>query len=148
MSKSGSFGKPIFETPEGGSGTYFINKTGAASIKGYAVRVSDTTDNGVRLIAQDIPDIMGYIYDDGVADGDPVRVVTDGKTPVYYIAAVTRDYLCRGFVALDPGFVAGQMVNEPFPGTPFASDKHFYEGGHTLETTGGAGLALTEVHFN
>lgn len=144
----GNKGKTVFITPDGGTGTFFINDTGAPSVKGYAVRPSATVDKGVRLIAQNIPDIIGYIYDDGVPDGELVRVVTSGITPVYFTSAVVRDQFCRGFVAADAGFVAGQMLNEPFPTSPFASDKHFYEGGHSIETTAGPGLALVNIHFN
>lgn len=143
----GNKGKSVFITPQGGTGSFFINDTGAPSVKGYAVRPSGLVDMGVRLIAQNIPDIIGYIYDDGVADGELVRIVSRGITPVYFIGSVTRDYLCRGFVSADAGFVAGQMMNEPFPTSPFANDKHFYEGGHTMESRIGSGLALVNIHF-
>ena len=139
----------IFFTPEGGYAVRFINKTGVASVRGYLIRPSDTTDRGVRLIAQNIPDVIGVIYTGGIADGGEIWVVITGIAYVYYITDVTRDHLARGFVAADGGaFVAGQGLSEAFPSSPFANDKHFYEFGHTLEARTGEGLALTNLHFN
>jgi hypothetical protein len=42
----------------------------------------------------------------------------------------------------------GNAVAEAVPSSPFATDKHFQEIGHVLETTGGAGLALCLLHSN
>jgi hypothetical protein len=135
-------------TSDGGYAIRMINKTGAPSIKGYVVEPSPTTDKGVQLIRQDIPDPIGVFLDDGVPDGKYAWIVISGKAYVYYTSSATRGYLSRGFVAVDAGFVAGQALNEPLPASPFASDKHFYEIGHVLESRIGAGLALTDVHFN
>jgi hypothetical protein len=145
----GNGGGAIYGTKEGGLAIYMINKTGAASVKGYLVKPSDTTDNGAMLIEQNIPDVIGVIYENGIADGALMRVVVSGKAEVYFIASVVRDNLARGFVTADGGiFVAGQGMSEAIPSSPFANDKHFYEFGHTLQARTGAGLALTNLHFN
>lgn len=136
-------------TPEGGLAVRMINKTGAASVKGYLVDQSTTTDLAVQLIVKDVPDVFGAIYDSGIADGEYVWVVIAGIADVYYIGNTTRKYLCRGFLTADgAGYVAGQALAEAVPTSPFSSDKHFYEIGHVLEARTGAGLAKTMLHFN
>jgi hypothetical protein len=135
-------------TADGGIAEKYINKTGAASVKGTVVCASSGTNNGVGKIVVDIPDPIGVIYNDGVADGSEVWVVTEGKAKVYFTGSTTRKYLARGFITGDAGYVSGQAFNEALPSTPFATDKHFYEIGHVLEARTGAGLALTKLHFN
>jgi hypothetical protein len=125
-----------------------INKTGAASVKGYVVDPISSTENGVQLIRQDIPDPIGVFLDSGVPDGDLAWVVILGKAKVYFVGNTTVGHLARGFVAADAGFVLGQALSEAFPVSPFATDKHFYEIGHLLESRVGAGLALVDLHFN
>ena len=48
----------------------------------------------------------------------------------------------------DTGEISGQALNEAVPTSPFATDKHFCEIGHVLETRTGAGLAKVNLHFN
>lgn len=137
-----------FNTPEGGRAVRRINKTGAASVKGTVVRVSDTVDFGVRLIVVDVPSPIGVVYESGVPDGSPVWVVTSGDADVLFVGSVTRDHLARGFVAGDAGYEPGKALSEALPTAPFATDKHFYEIGHTLQNRTGAGLARVTLHFN
>lgn len=145
---TGNGAGPVLFTDLGGVAILMINDTGAPTNKGYLVRPSGAVDNGVVLVAQDIPDVIGIFLNDGVPDGELARVVVSGIAEVYFTGNVTRDQLARGFVSADAGFVAGQALNEPFPTSPFANDKHFYEIGHTLESRVGAGLAKTNLHFN
>jgi len=125
-----------------------VNKTGAVSVKGDVVMPSDSTDNAVALIVQNEPDPIGIIYESGVADGDLVWVVCGGKAQVNFIGNATRGQLVRGFLTGDAGFITGKALAESIPTSPFATDKHFYEIGHVIESRTGAGLAWCMVHFN
>ena len=125
-----------------------INKTGDVSVKGTVVRASSTVDLAVEKIAQNIPDPIGVIAEDGIADGQPVKVMKSGIADVLFIDSTTRGHLARGFLTADNGFVAGKALSETAPIAPFASDKHFYEIGHVLESRVGAGLAKVMLHSN
>lgn len=138
----------VLVTELGGLAVKMVNKTGGASVKGYVVTASTTTENGVKLIEVDIPAPIGIIYNSGIADGDDVWVVIQGIAEVYYIGNTTLGYLARGFITGDAGYVSGQALAEAVPTSPFATDKHFYEIGHLLEARVGAGLAKTVLHYN
>ena len=140
--------KGLNVTPEGGSYVWMINKTGAASVKGTVVDAHRTIENAVRNIVVDVPDPIGVIYDNGVPDGSLVRVVMSGIAEALFIGSVTIGHLARGFVTGDAGYVSGKLLSEAVPTSPFASDKHFYECGHTIQARTGAGLAKIVLHFN
>jgi hypothetical protein len=131
-----------------GDEVIMINKTGGVSVKGTVVGQSATVDLAVEKIVINVPDPFGVIAEDGVADGDPVRVIKSGIADVLFIGSTTRKHLARGFITGDNGYVAGQALSEAVPTAPFASDKHFYEIGHVLESRVGAGLAKVMLHFN
>ena len=135
-------------TSEGGLAILLTNKTGASSVKGNVVCVSSTTDNAVNLVVDGIPDAFGVIYTAGVADGSEIWVVISGIAEVYFIGSVTRKWLARTFDNAESGYVIGQAIGETFPSPPFATDKHFMEIGHILESRTGAGLAKVNLHFN
>ncbi len=135
-------------TPEGGLAVKLINKTGAPSIKGTILDADNTTDMGVELAAIDDVDPMGIMYNEGIADGEEVWVVTSGMAEVLYSTAVTRGTFSRVSVTADVSATAGQAINEALPVPPFSTDKHFQEIGHPLESRGTPGLALTALHFN
>lgn len=137
-------------TPEGGIANKYINKTGGVSVKGTVVAIYNTTaiNNAVMKSTVDIPDAIGVIYEDGIADGKDVWVVTSGKAYVLFIGSTTRRHLARTFIVGDAGYVSGQALSEAAPTSPFASDKHFCEIGHVCESRTGAGLALVNLHFN
>lgn len=139
----------VLHTEDGGVAVRMINDTGASTVKGYVLQPSSSIDLGVKLIVKDIPNPIGVFYESGIADGQYTWVVVSGIADVYYVASTTRNYFCRGFLTTDGGsYVAGQALNEALPSSPFASDKHFYEIGHVLETRTGEGLAKTLIHFN
>ncbi|MCK4819851.1 hypothetical protein KA005_29065, partial [bacterium] len=124
-----------------------INKTGGASVKGYIVEASDSVDNAVKHVGGDDIDPMGIMYNAGVADGDYVWVVVSGIAEVYYSGNVTRATFSR-VPTTGEAITSGQAINEALPSSPFATDKHFQEIGHPLESRVGAGLAKTVLHFN
>ena len=69
-------------TELGGIAVQMVNKTGAASVKGTVVVASGTTDNGCAIADTSADDVIGVIFDSGVADGSPVWVVVIGVAEV------------------------------------------------------------------
>lgn len=134
-------------TPEGGLAVRLTNKTGGASIKGTILGIAAGTDNAFDLLPDDEPDVIGVVYEAGIADGQECWVVTNGICDIYFEAAVTRGEFARSQIDADGGTV-GYAVAEAVPTSPFATDKHFQEVGHIIESTGGAGLAKCIIHFN
>lgn len=137
-------------TPEGGIAQRYINKTGT-SVKGMVVSVYNSTaiNNAVAKSVVDVPDSIGIIYESGIADGEYVWVVTSGKADVLFVGNTTVKNLARTFITADgASYIAGYALAEAFPTSPFASDKHFCEIGHVLESRVGAGLARVNLHFN
>ncbi len=130
-------------TDDGGVAVYLT--AGENLMRGNVVHITAT--NTVSKIAQDVPDPIGAVYQDALS-GAGVWVVVSGVAYVYFTDSTTAGYLARGFVGADAGFVAGQAKSEAVPTSPFATDKHFYEIGHVLETRTGAGLAKCVLHFN
>lgn len=135
-------------SPEGGVMVRLTNKTGAASVKGYVVTNSTTTANAVELAVDGEPDALGVFYSSGIADGSEAWVVVSGIADVYFIGSTTLGYLARTFIAAEAGYVTGQALSEALPSAPLATDKHFCEIGHLLESRVGAGLAKCVLHFN
>ncbi|MCK9602403.1 MAG: hypothetical protein M0R37_15495 [Bacteroidales bacterium] len=141
-------GKAFF-TPEGGLTIKLTNKTGAPSVKGYMVHANSGQDNSFVLGLVDEPDPIGFVYENGVADGSECLVVVSGIAQVYFIGNTTRGQFARWFLSADgASYVAGQCIAEALPASPFSDAKHFYEVGHVLESRTGAGLAKCVIHFN
>lgn len=135
-------------TPEGGLAVKLTNKTGSNSVKGYCITSDSSNNEPFILVPIDAPSCMGIVYEDGIADGSLVWCVVSGIAEVYFWGSTTRGHLARTGLSVDTGEVAGQAMSEAYPTTPFATDKHFCEVGHVLETRSGAGLAKTVLHFN
>ena len=135
-------------TDAGGLAIKLTNKIGAASVKGYIVTADTTTDNAVKLVPVQEPNAIGVFLEDDIADGDEAWVVISGIADVYFSVAPTKGYLARTGLTADTGEVTGQALSEAIPSSPFATDKHFCEIGHILETKGSAGLAKVVLHFN
>jgi len=67
---------------------------------------------------------------------------------VIYVNNSVSGYLARTCNAGDTSATAGKGYNEAIPSTPFATDNHFREIGHVLETKTAGNLVLTAIHFN
>ena len=134
-------------TPEGGSTFTLTNGTGSASVKGSVVSASTSADSSFILQTNQY-DAIGIVYESGIANGQPCRVVysgiaevlfEDGVAPVrgYWVQAHTTD---------------GRATNltEPSGGGFVNSNEHFKEIGHCLESksAGTDVLAKCVVHFN
>jgi hypothetical protein len=127
-------------------GGYAIKFTaGENLVKGNIVDIH--SDGKVWKCIQGVPDVIGVSYENVSANGS-VWIVLNGIAEVYFIGNTTAGHLARGFVAADAGYVAGQGLSEDVPTSPFATDKHFFELGHVLETRVGAGLAKVVLHYN
>lgn len=134
-------------TPEGGLAVRYINKTGAPSVKGYCV-TSGGGNNSVVLVPVNVPNCIGVFYENGISDGQLTWVVISGIADVYFWDSTTAGQLARTGLTADTGEVSGQALSEAVPTAPFATDKHFCEIGHVLESRTGAGLAKVNLHFN
>lgn len=139
-SKIGSSGNGF--TSEGGMYQVFINKTGSNSTKGTIVVASTTTDNAVGLAPGETKMPIGVIYESGIADGSPVKVVTYGKADVLLKngESATHGFWCA------VSDTAGRMYQESEPNPT----EHYREIGHCLESksSGTNVLARIQLHFN
>lgn len=135
-------------TIEGGLAIKLTNKTGSPSVKGELVTPSSSVQNAVSLAQIDGPDIIGSFYEDGIVDGDEAWIVIAGIADVYFIGNTTTGQFARMCATGDTGLVNGRAISEALPVPPFATDKHFQEIGHVIETRTGAGLAKIIMHFN
>ena len=133
-------------TSEGGIAVQMINKTGSNSIKGYCID-PHSENNSFQLVPVNVPDCIGIVYDDGIPDGELCWIVFSGVAHVYFQVNSTASYLARTPITADSG-VSGQAISELLPTSPFATDKHFCEIGHIVETRADPGLALCVLHFN
>lgn len=132
----------------GGLMIKLTNKTGGNSVAGEVVTPASATSNAVIKVTQNVPNAIGVFYESGVADGQEAWIVVSGIADVYFIGSVTRGQLARTFVTADGDYVIGQAKGEDVPTSPFATDKHFCEIGHILESRTGAGAAKCVLHFN
>jgi hypothetical protein len=133
-------------TKEGGLAVYLINKTGVDSEKGRIVRGSAVTDDGVILTVINDPEIIGVMYEDGIADGERTWIVVSGR--------------CQVLLDDNTGSTAGNWVQAGTAGycdatnvAPVGVPAHWREVGHSLQTVaaGGAGthmLCFIMMHFN
>ena len=143
-----SCGGKVALTPDGGIAVLLTNKTGAPSVKGEVVTVNTTVSSAVEKIVVDNPNPIGVFYESDVADGLGAWVVVSGIADAYFVGDTAPGHIARGFLGGDSGYVVGQVMSEVYPVAPFASDKHFYEIGHVLESRVGPGLAKVVLHFN
>lgn len=139
----------VWNTPEGGVAVLMTNRTGGTSVKGDIVTVSSSYNNAVSKIVINVPNPIGVIYEDGIADGEEVYVIVSGIADVGFVDSTTRGHIARGFLTADDGsYISGKALSEAYPTSPFATDKHWFEIGHILESRTAAGLAKTILHFN
>lgn len=135
-------------TPEGGVAVQYINGTGAPTVKGSTVHLISPWTVGLTEI--NVPDCIGVFYEEGVPNGQKTWVVIYGIADVLFVNQATAGYLVRTFVTADGAKgQAGKAYSENVPTSPFASDKHFAEIGHIIETNSGPNqLAKCNLHMN
>jgi hypothetical protein len=123
-------------TPEGGLAVRLINRTGAASVRGQSVKPG-VAAMGVVVCPADDEMTIGYIYDEGVSDGSPLRVV---------VAGVVHQLLEDGKGCA----IADRLAASAVPGrVASAADAAAVETGHALETVkpGTNALVRSVLHF-
>ncbi len=135
-------------TTEAGLQIKLTNKTGSNSVKGDVVEPSDSTNRAFALSPVNSLAPCGIVYEAGIADGEECWIWQTGCVQVRYQAATTRGFYGRVTVTADTDDAPGVAIAEALPSSPFATDKHFQELGQVNESIGGAGLALTIIHFN
>ena len=121
----------------------YINKTGAASVKGTLVEFYSATaiDKAVKLTDVSSDHCIGVIAEDGIADGDEVFVIVAGSALVLLkdTTAATRGYWAQ------TSNVAGRadITNAaPVPAT------HWQEIGHGAESVAAGTDVLAEVNLH
>lgn len=145
-----STGAPGRITPEGGLARLYINKTGALSVRGTLLELSDTTANGVQAIGADENHPIGVMELSGIPDGALCWVVYSG--PAYVLiedgTAATLPYWVK-VSENDSGRADATNANPP-GGTIQALEDHLKEIGHCMESVGSGTdvLALVHLHFN
>lgn len=126
---------------------YLVNRTGGNTTKGYIASASTSYDGAFRYTPVNNPDAFGIVLESGIADGSPCWLAVSGAVEVYFGGNATRGQFARATVTAD-GYADGQAIAEALPSSPFATDKHFQEIGHVIQSRTGAGLALCVIHFN
>lgn len=134
---SNSFSKIKF-TKEGGLAIWLTNKTGGNSVKGEILEISTTTDEAVMQAIADSFFAMGVTYTAGIADGDNMWVVIDGRVEMLADAG--------GFARTDRLITSGTAGRALVSNTPSAAD-HFKEIGHALGTAAANSLGFAVIHF-
>lgn len=125
-------------TAIGGYVIKLTNNTGSNSVEGQLVEADDTDENSYKTADANAVDVIGVVYNAGVADGSEVWIVIAGIAEVLLDAGgcVHHDRLISSATA-----GSADVSNAP------AVAVHFQEIGHALETVVGAGLAKVVIHL-
>jgi len=125
-------------TAIGGYAIKLTNNTGSNSVEGQLVEADDTDENSYKVADANALDVIGVVYNAGVADGSEVWIVQGGIAEVLLDAGgcVHHDRLISSATA-----GSADVSNAP------AVAVHFQEIGHAIETVVGAGLAKAVLHF-
>lgn len=141
-----SFNNKIGFTSEGGLAIRLTNRTGAPSVKGEAVIASGANDNSFIQAIAGAVDVIGAVYEAGIANGSECWVVKAG--------------IAEGLVSTDGGAAGSTRGNwvgmsstqagrfDMTNASPPAAPTHFEECGHCLETKAAGALAKFVMHFN
>jgi hypothetical protein len=130
-------------TPEGGIAVKLTNKTGGVTVKGTVVSADTTTANAFKTAPANSDTPIGFVYQDGIADGAEAWVVVLGIAEALFKNTVAPVY---GYVAYMSD-TAGRVNNAAtIPGTT----EHWRECGHLLESKAGGTNVLAKliIHFN
>lgn len=127
-------------TSIGGFVVKLTNNTGVNSVEGQLVEADNTDQNSYKKADANAADVIGIVYNAGIADGSETWIVTNGIAEVLLDAGgcVHHDRLISSATAgsADVWNVGGAVAT------------HFQEIGHAIETVVGAGLAKVILHFN
>ena len=125
-------------TAIGGYAIALTNNTGVNSVEGQLVEADDTDESSYKTADANALDVIGVVYNAGVADASEVWIVIAGIAEVLLDAGgcVHHDRLISSNTA-----GSADVANSP------AVAVHFQEVGHALETVVGAGLAKAVIHL-
>ena len=146
----GDGGNKISITPEGGYLIYLLNDTGSPSIKGELVNTNGGVDNSYIVAPANTPDMIGAVYQSGIADGELVPIVISGIAEVLIEdgTTATRGYWVRISITQKG---RANILNATPPGGGISEiDAHLEECGHCLESKAAGTNVLTKIviHFN
>lgn len=133
-------------TADGGVAVLLVNATGAPTVRGTVVDNSDTVPDGVAIEVAGGYDSMGFLTEDGVADGELCWVAFAGRV---YALLETGLTAALGDWARLSDTDDGRIYTEEAPsgGFPAVTGEHFREVGHVLSLSGDDAVYLM-VHFN
>jgi hypothetical protein len=139
-------------TPEGGTAVWLVNKTGAPSVRGMIVRASTVVDGAFSIPVVDSNMPIGIVYDSGIPDGQPCRVVVGGIADVLLTdgtASTCGNWVRTGDALGSEGTARADLAGPPGGGVN-VHEAHMAEIGHSLQTVGaGVGvLCRCLIHFN
>lgn len=143
-------GVTVYHTSDGGLARLYINKTGAASVKGTVVELDDSNNQAVKIVPTSGSDSIGAIFNNGIQDGDYVYVVFSGPAQVLLedsTASTTGNWVR---VSTTQAGRADATLTSPPAGGVTELDSHMTELGHCMEsvTAGTDKLAMIHLHFN
>lgn len=129
-------------TPEGGIYGSFINNTGT-SLKGTVVAISSSLPNAVDIAPAGSVTPVGVIYESGIPNGSPVKIVIYGKAEVLLenSQASSLGYWCGVSTTQ-----AGRMIQlSTVPITEQLNNRI----GYSLQSVSGGTdvLSLVQLHF-
>jgi hypothetical protein len=121
------------------------NKTGVATVKGEPVEASTGTDMAFQQAGADSIEVIGIVYEAGVADGSDAWIWT-GQGTVCQVLIKDGTAATRGYWATTSD-TAGRadLTNAAAPGAVLA---HFGELGHCLESAGSGTDVLARILFH
>lgn len=124
-----------------------VNRTGHTSVKGELVTTSTSADNEV-VLQSDTYDTIGVVQEAGIAEGAEMWIWTIGSICQVLYKDSTASTHGNILVADAVDGRASDIAN-PGSGLP-ATDLHFTECGHVLESKGAGTnvLVLASIHFN
>lgn len=127
-------------TEEGGHIIKLINRTGAPSVKGMPINL-DTVNDSSFITATDPFSVIGFVYEDGIADGLPTGIVRDG---------VAEFLLEDGYAAAPGNWVrlspttAGRCIVQGFPGLEYSPASVAYDSSNGVTISG----TVADLHLD
>lgn len=141
-------------TSLGGYAIKMKNRTGSETVKGQVVRISASETRAFNIcgLGTGLGDItmdpIGVVYESGIANESYAWIVHNGAAEVLFCNTPSLRNFVRVANYSDSGAVAGYAWAEAAPVNPAATDKHFQEIGHCMQSRTTPGLALCILHQN
>lgn len=131
-------------TAIGGFAVRMKNRTGGTSVKGTLLAASDAAFNGAGIAASNAVDVIGAMYESGVAAGDDCWVVVGGAAEV----KLENDVASTRGHWVGSSSTSGRALTKS---APSSQAEHFQEVGHCVQTVAGdpaGALCRIIMHFN